>query len=116
MEVLLGEALTAENQPVAMIKVSPIAQRRVMHLLQVKVEKATPKTKWKEYSGMALLKYIAAFHSVYYVLVLSALASKEAMENSRLAERSYLYWTMTKRKSFAAFKHHVRACHFLRER
>lgn len=55
MEVLLGEALTAENQPVAMIKVSPVARRRAMHLLQVKVEKATPKTKWKEYSGMASL-------------------------------------------------------------
>lgn len=91
MEVLLGEALTAENQPVAMIKVSPIARRRAMHLLQVKVEKATPKTKWKEYAGMALLKYITAFHSVYRVLMLSALASKEATEHSRLARRGYLY-------------------------
>lgn len=91
MEVLLGEALTAENQPVAMIKVSPIARRRAMHLLQVKVEKATPKTKWKEYSGMDLLKYITAFCSVYHVLMLSALATKEATGNSRLAERAYLY-------------------------
>lgn len=113
MEVLLEEELTAENQPVATIKVSPIAQRKAMHLLQVKVEKATPKTKWKEYSGIALLKYITAFHSVYYVLVLSALASKEAMENSRLAERNYLHWTVTKKKSFAAFKHRMRVCHFL---
>lgn len=32
-----------------------------MHLLQAKAEKATPQTKWKEYTGMALLKYITAF-------------------------------------------------------
>ncbi|OXB69877.1 UNVERIFIED_CONTAM: hypothetical protein H355_014867 [Colinus virginianus] len=31
-----------------MSKVSPAAPRRAVHLLQVKVEKATPKTKWKE--------------------------------------------------------------------
>lgn len=61
MEVLLGEGLTAKNQPVAMIKVSPITRRRAMHLLQAKAEKATPQTKWKEYTGMALLKYITAF-------------------------------------------------------
>lgn len=83
MEVLLGEAPTAESPPVAVIRVSPAARRRAMPLLGARVGKATPKTKWKEYSGMALLKYTAGFHSVCCVLTFSEVASREATENSK---------------------------------
>ena len=50
MEALLEIALIAENHQVVVIKANLIAQRTA-HLVVVKVEKATPKTKWMEFSG-----------------------------------------------------------------
>ena len=44
MEALLEIALVAENHQVVVIKANLIAQRTA-HLVVVKVEKATPKTK-----------------------------------------------------------------------
>lgn len=50
MEALREIALITENHQVVGIKASLTAQRTT-RLVVVKVEKATPKTKWMEFSG-----------------------------------------------------------------